>query len=125
MKQKACLITILVFALLVGISCRRDNNLSDELVGGWKTSSFQYRETSFELRKNRIIFKTKEGDINTHPIIRVKKEKVAKEEWILYTIYYLNNEMRKVEFSFYYRPLEDGLIIFKNQKNLVWKKEKG
>lgn len=124
MKRKIFLTTILVFALLLGYSCSRDNTLSDEMVGIWKTSSFQYMDTYFELKKNWIIFKTKTGDINVHPITKIKKQKVAKDEWVLYTIHYQNNEMQKVEFPFYYHTLDDGTILFKNQENVVWRKAK-
>lgn len=116
---------MLVSALLLGNSCSRNNTLSDELVGRWKTSSFPYRDTYFELKKNRIIFKTKEGDINIHPITKIKSQKIAEDEWILITVHYRNDDMQKMEFPFYYHTLDDGVIIFKNQKNIVWRKEKG
>jgi hypothetical protein len=124
MKRKTSLTAILFFALLLGYSCSRDNTLSDEMMGIWKTSSFQYMDTYFKLKKNQIIFKTKTGDINVHPITKIKRQKIAKDEWVLYTIYYRNNEMQKVEFPFYYHTLDDGKILFKNQKNVVWRKEK-
>ncbi len=95
------------------------------MVGIWKTSSFQYIDTYFELKKKWITFKTKTGDINVHPITKIKRQKIAKDEWVLYTIHYRNNEMQKVEFPFFYHTLGDGMILFKNQENVVWRKEKG
>ncbi len=124
MKRKTSLTAIFFFALLLAYSCSRDNILPNDMVGIWKTSSFQYADTYFELKKNRIIFKTKTGDINVHPITKIKRQKIAKDEWILYTIHYRNNEMQKVEFPFYYHTLDDGMILLKNQKNIVWRKEK-
>jgi len=125
MKKKTFLTAILVFALSLGYSCSRNNTISDEMVGIWKTSSFQYIDTYFELKKKWITFKTKTGDINVHPITKIKRQKIAKDEWVLYTIHYRNNEMQKVEFPFFYHTLGDGMILFKNQENVVWRKEKG
>ena len=91
----------------------------------WKSNTFHYEDTYFELQRNRIIFKTIEGDLNIHPIAKVEKTEVAKDEWILYTIHYVNRDLQKVEFPFYYYALDEGTIIFKNQTNVVWRKETG
>ncbi len=125
MKQKALLLAVATLIVFLGNHCTKSKTLSDELIGVWKTSTFQYKDTYFELQKNRIIFKTVEGDVNIHPIAKVDKKEVAKEEWILYTIHYINPDLQEVEFLFYYHALKEGRIIFKNQTNLVWRKQTG
>lgn len=125
MKQKIVIATFAIVGILLGNNCAKNKTLSDELVGVWKTSTFQYKDTYVELQKGRIIFKTIEGDIDIHPITKVEKEEFAKDEWILYTIYYVNRDLQKVEFPFYYHALNKGRIIFKNQTNVVWRKETG
>lgn len=125
MKQKNVLLAVAALIIFLGNHCAKNGTLSDELIGIWKTSTFQYENIYFELEKDRIIFKTIEGDINIHPITKVEKTEVAKEEWILYTIHYINRDLQKVEFPFYYYALNEGRIIFKNQNNLVWRKQTG
>lgn len=125
MKQKTVTLAVAVLIVFLGNYCTKSRTLSDELIGVWKTSTFKYKNTYFELTKNRIIFKTIEGDVNIHPIAKVDKEEVAKDEWILYTIHYITPELKEVEFPFYYHALNNGRIIFKNQSNLVWRKQTG
>ncbi len=125
MRQKHVITAIAICAVLFGSHCSRNSTVSNELVGVWKTSTIRYENTYFELQRNRIIFKTIEGDLNIHPITKVEKTEVAKNEWILYTIHYVNRDLQKVEFPFYYYALDKGTIIFKNQTNVVWRKETG
>jgi len=125
MKRKTVLLAVAIVIVFLGDYCAKSKTLSDELIGVWKTSTFKYEDTYFELEKDRIIFKTIEGDINIHPISKVERIEVAKKEWILYTIHYINPDLQEVEFPFYYHALNEGRIIFKNQTNLVWRKQTG
>ena len=125
MRQKHVLTAIVICAVLIGSHCSKNSTVTEELVGVWKSNTFHYEDTYFELQRNRIIFKTIEGDLNIHPIAKVEKTEVAKDEWILYTIHYVNRELQKVEFPFYYYALDEGTIIFKNQTNVVWRKDTG
>ena len=83
----------------------------------------RYINTSFEITKNEIIFITKEGDINSFSIIKIEKEHSQTGEWMKYILYYRNRDLQKMEFPFYFRTTDKGMIRFLNQPNLVWKKE--
>lgn len=121
MKLRKYLIAFTILFVVFASKCGKNATIPDELVGIWKTPTFKYRDTFFELRKKVVIFRTKEGDVNSYTITKMKREKNRNDEWILYTIYYQNNNL-KTEFPFYYHPSQNGLIRFKNQLNLAWKK---
>ena len=122
MRIKMCLIVMTIFSALVMSNCGKNTTVSDEMLGTWRTSTIKYRDTSFELMRDKIIFKTKDGDINVHYITKTQEEKLKNDEWVLYTVHYMNRELQKIEFPFYFHPSQGGLIRFKNQEKVVWRK---
>jgi hypothetical protein len=112
------------FITVITISCGKITTASDELIGVWKSSNGQYKDTSFEIHQKAITFRTKEGDSNSYGIVEIKKEMMEDKEWVLYTIYYINNNLQKMEFPFYYQLCDSGVIRFKNQPSLVWRKDR-
>lgn len=123
MKSKRFLVALTFLTALFGYQCGRNITVPDELIGKWKTSPLISEGSFFEFTKNSIIFGTIEEDANTYPIMKIKSEKIRKEEWILYTIYYRSEGIHEYEFSFYYHPSNDGVIRFKNKLQSVWKQE--
>ena len=117
-------VCLAAFIALITISCGKITSVSDELIGVWKSSDVQYKDTSFEIHQKAITFRTKEGDSNRYGIVEIKKEMMEDKRWVLYTIYYINQDLQKMEFPFYYQLSDSGLIRFKNQPSLVWRKDK-
>lgn len=113
----------ILFLLAMGFSgqCKKDRVIDDEMLGIWKTTSHKYKDTYFELRRNEVCFGTVEGSVNAYIISEIEK-KQENDDWILYTISYIDEALKKSEFVFYYNPRDDGLIRFKNQPTLVWRK---
>jgi hypothetical protein len=123
--QKNQVIFLAVLIAIITINCGKITTASDELIGIWKTSNIRYNDTSFEIKKKAITFHTKEGDSNKFTIIKIKKELMQDKEWVQYTIFYCDRDLKKVEFPFYFRSSDSSVIRFKNQPYLVWKKESG
>jgi len=123
LPQKKSLLFVAAFLAIITIDCGILTTPSDELVGIWKASDIRYNGTYFEIGKQAITFHTKEGNIESYGIMKIEKETMPDDEWRQYTIYYRNRELQKVEFSFYFRPSHNGVIRFKNQPSLVWRKE--
>jgi hypothetical protein len=121
-KTKIRWMTIIIFASFLPINCGKKTTLSDDLLGIWKTSDIKYGNTFFELKRNAVVFGTKEGDVNSFPILDVKIEKIQDKDWILCTIFYETADFQKVEFPFYFCKGHSGLIRFRNQPSLVWQK---
>ncbi|UCE41500.1 MAG: hypothetical protein JSV17_00475 [Candidatus Aminicenantes bacterium] len=125
--QKSLIVHVCLAALIavIAIGCGKITTASEDLIGVWKSSDIQYSDTSFEIQKNAITFRNKEGNRNSYGIIEIKKKMMEDRNWVLYTIYYMNRDMQKVEFPFYFQMSNSGLIRFKNQPSLVWKKDSG
>lgn len=124
-QQKNQVIFLAVLLVIITINCGRTTSASEGLIGIWKTSDMRYNDTFFEIKKKEIIFRTKEGNSESFPIIKIKKEPMEDKEWVLYTIFYCSRDSQKLEFPFYFRPADSGVIRFKNQPYLVWKKDIG
>ncbi|UCF82108.1 MAG: hypothetical protein JSV50_12950 [Desulfobacteraceae bacterium] len=117
--------TFLAFALLTSFSAcqsKENSTVPDELTGVWKTSVLKYENCFFELNKHIIIFAN--GNLLENRDINFisKIERTSKEGQILYSIYYENLEDKNFKFSFYYDPSNGGVIRFKNQEKIEWRK---
>ena len=120
--QKTIIMMISVFFLLFACQANVSKEVPDAIVGIWDTSDPRYADRAFEITKSSVIYEQGRGyyDFVSFPISKV--EKIPQNEINLYTITYIGSEGLKYEFSFYHVPTNGGLIRFKNQKNLVWKK---
>lgn len=124
-QQKNLIVYLAALIAIITINCGRITTASDELIGIWKTSDMRYKDTSFEIKKKAITFRTKEGNSESFSILKIKKEPMQDKEWVLYTIFYIDRDLQKVEFPLYFRSSDSGMIRFKNQPYLVWKKDSG
>jgi hypothetical protein len=122
MKSKSILLIIAFFVSLLGCESRRLESVPAELIGVWKTSAPKYEYCSFELTKDYIIFINGHFAEHTDVNFIVKAERVPERRHFLYTIHYENLHGQKYKFGFYHYPLKDGVIRFKNQKFIEWKK---
>lgn len=114
---------LIVLMFSITASCAKISASPKELIGIWKASDIRYRGTSFEIKKDAITFQDKNGDKNSYSIIEIKREFLPDKKWALYTLCYLDNNLKKMEFPFYFRSSDEGMIRFKNQPSLIWKKD--
>ena len=122
MRVKSILLVMILILIAFSVQCKENTVIADDMLGIWKTTSHKYKDTYFELKRNEVCFGTVEGSVNSYIISEIDKKK-ENEDWILYTIFYIDEALKKSEFIFYYSSSADGLIRFKNQPTLVWKKE--
>jgi len=125
MKAERTLVGLLIFLVIIlGCESKKIAAVPEHLIGVWGTSDPTYSDRTFEITKYEVIFQTGEQTFDTHPIKRIEMEKVPGEEATLYTIHYTNEDGVKYEFSFYYNPVGQGQIRYKNQRQMLWTKQK-
>ncbi|NIM49204.1 MAG: hypothetical protein GTN62_04590 [Gemmatimonadales bacterium] len=97
----------------------KDKTIPDELVGVWHTTDPRYADRPFEITKDILIFHQGGTDSTVHEILEVKRDEGVRET--LYTINY-DNEEAVYEFAFYYSAVPEGVIRFKNQRHMEWRR---
>ena len=122
MKSKSIFLALAILIPFIGCHSKESITVSSELAGVWKTSAPKYKDCFFELNEHLIIFVS--GDLleNIDVNFISKIESTHKERQILYSIYYENLEDQEFKFSFYYDPSKGGVIRFKNQEKIEWRK---
>ena len=123
MKNNRLSQVVWVTIILTASSCVSQTQLPDELLGIWKTEALKYQDTFFEMKTNLLVLGMKTGEVQSFTVTKVERKKLPEEEWVLYTVFYQNDSLQKFEFPIYYNPAKNGVIRYKNQENLVWKKE--
>ncbi len=114
---------LLLLIILAASSCVSQTQLPDKLLGTWRTEAIEYQNTFFEIRSGLLVLGGMTGEVQNYTISKVERKKLRDEEWVLYTVIYQNDSLQKFEFPFYFSQAKNGVIVFKNQENLVWKKE--
>lgn len=134
MKKDHLFLLFIILFVFFGCGNQKSIITEDGLEGVWKTKEPRYNDCSLALTKDLIIFSSGEifevldafllKSIDVNYILKVRKtSKKGKEDLDLYTIYYESMEKQEFKFSFYFDPSDGGKIIFKNQKQMEWKKE--
>jgi len=103
--------------------CESNKTIADELIGVWRNRAVQYAGTFFAFKKDQISFGATTGEVFNYAITKIKRKKNRQNDWILYTVYYLNESLQTYEFSFFYQPSGQGAIIFRNMPDKVWSKD--
>ncbi len=112
------LLALLAAALYTSLAPDRTTVLPDEIVGTWRTTDPRYAETILDIGKTSLVFGTVDNSSTSHTIERVEQEDFDLAK--LYTVHY-RDEGGLNELSFFYVPV-DGLIRFKNQRSLAWRR---
>lgn len=107
--------------LVLLMGCEPKNrSLPDDLIGVWKTSHPKYADRFLLLGEDLIIFGTGARSVSAHPI--TKFAKVPQVSGFLYTITYTNEDGQEYRLSFVHDLEHGGVIWFKNQKDILWKR---
>ncbi len=121
--HKMCLIFLIMISFSIAASCAKTSTAPEELIGIWRTADIRYKKTFFAIEKKSITFQYTNGSSSSYAIKGIEKKSLKNNDWILYTLHYLDSNLQKMEFSFYYQSYEVGMIRFKHQTSLVWKKD--
>jgi len=122
MKPKRLFVVLTILLIVFVYGCGKKASISDEMIGTWNTADSNYKETSFELTPDKIIFRTLGGEVNANTIKKIKKKKVPDTEETLFTLTYVNIEGQESIFSFFFSPKNSGEIRFQNQPEIIWTK---
>jgi hypothetical protein len=123
-KPKFIFIPVIVLTFILAFTCftRQNTTLPENVIGTWTTSEKKYRDRFFELTQNSVTFGIGKKKTNVYDISNVKKD--VQDNEVLYTIKYHNSDGVQYTLSFYYDATNGGMIKFKNQKNIKWRKNK-
>ena len=103
--------------------CTRETDVSiDSFLGVWKTSAPKYKDRFFEISESTITFGTGNGNSKKFTVDRVIK--TVEEKKTVYTISYNDVEGSDFKRAFYYTSKNNGVIRFKNQPEIEWKRIK-
>ncbi len=117
MKCRTCWLLLAALTALAGCNSPEITDLSNDLIGTWKTSEPRYADRFITLEKTRISFGTGGSDYTIHPISSVEGREEPEQGRVLYTVYY-PIEGEDQQFSFYYYPANQTIQL-KNQ-NFEW-----
>lgn len=124
MKPKRLFVVLTILIIVFAHGCGKKATISDEMIGTWNTTDSKYKETSFELTVDKIIFRTLGGEVNANTIKKIKKKKASDPEETLFTLTYVSIEGQETIFSFFFSQKNGGMIRFQNQPEIIWTKEK-
>jgi hypothetical protein len=124
MKRIRVVMAIALLAALIGCGPERTKGVPPELVGVWRTTATKYADADcfLGLTTATISFGTGGDDSYTRAVVAV--EKSQEDGGTLYTVFYRDDE-GEYKFAFFYEPADGGVIRYKNQKGIVWTKQKG
>jgi hypothetical protein len=83
----------------------------------WTTAAPNYAGCYFDLSNSVIAFAPEPRKVSVGFVQSVTKE--VHSDDILYTVSYMENGGRNIEWSFFYSPQEQ-VIRFKNQYGIMW-----
>ena len=117
----------LVFVLVVAAGANvygwtrpvEEGVIPEVIIGTWATTSPQYADRAFEVRSDSLIFHIGGNDSTVHAIERVEVEDLGGP--MLLTVHYKEGSGVN-QFSFYYDPARGGVIRFRNQRSMAWRK---
>ncbi|MEE9264057.1 MAG: hypothetical protein V3V11_06345 [Vicinamibacteria bacterium] len=109
----------LYLVLAVGLSaCGPDpSSMPERLIGVWKAQARKYRDRSFKLQPDKVIFEPGEETSDTNIVIGIESRE--DDGRLFYNIDYLSPDGLEHTFSFHYEPVAGGVIALKNQSGIV------
>jgi len=124
-NPRASAIALALLLALVGCGPESTKTVPEELIGVWKTQEPNYADRPFQLTRDTVTFWTGGGEYYTRAVVRITK--VQEDRNVLYTVFYTepgDPEKFEFKFAFYYDAAADGAIRWKNQRHMVWMKER-
>jgi len=91
----------------------------EEVLGTWTTTDSDYADRAFEIRRNSLVLYTGGSDHTVHLIENVEVDDL--DGPILVRIHYSEEGGLNI-FSFYYDPAGGGVITFRNQRSMQWRR---
>ncbi len=122
MRRKDILIIIILLALMLFPNCQSLKSVPDELIGTWTTEALEYKGVFLGLHQKTILFGKKDGSVDSFNIIKIKRNRM-KGDWVRFTIFYRDHELKKYELPILYNPHNYGIVRFINKDQNTWSRE--
>lgn len=111
----------------------RNNQVPRYLVGVWETSAPGYEDRYLMFAERNVAFGTGEfesesylvAEAEARPLDGSAQDVADKDRKMEVLVRYMKPDKLEYSLSFYYDPLPDPTITFKNQDNLRWMRKKG
>jgi hypothetical protein len=114
----AVMVAVTIFVFYPG----KNMDFSEDLIGKWTTSAPKYQDRFFEITKETFVYGLGGDKKDVYFISSIKKGLEGNN--ILYTMSYKNKDGLEYTRSFYYHPENRGVIQFKHQEHIEWRKKK-
>jgi len=121
MRTWAIWIIAAIMVSAVGCGNRRIKRTPDELIGVWKTSAERYADRFMEFKLEQVVFGTGGLTSVTCPLRGLKRK--IKADCTDYTVYYESEDGLEYSMALWFFPQDGGIIRFKNQQDVTWKRE--
>jgi hypothetical protein len=116
------LMAMLVCGMLLGCRSAEPPELPPALHGVWTTPHEKYADIHFELQPRAVVLHAGGGHYQSHAITAVQAQ--AEQDVVLYRVGYRHTqEHSDLVLAFYYYRLHGGVIRFKSQQDIAWRKE--
>jgi len=122
MNIKKPWITVIFLSLTILPNCGSLKSVPDELLGTWTTQAQEYQGIFLELNHKTIGFGKQDGSVDSYTIVKIKSRKM-KGDWVRYTIFYRDHQLKKYEFPLLYNPYKYGIVRFLNKEQYTWIRE--
>lgn len=120
------IIAVLAACFLLALVWKHNRPLQvpENLLGRWTSTAPLYQERFFEITRVAIVFATGESTVAEYFFTGIEQGETKRDKEILYSLDCEDLEGMHYNFSFFYLPENGGTIIFKNQKQIIWTKQK-
>jgi hypothetical protein len=97
----------------------RSDVIPAEVLGTWTTSAPNYADRAFEIRSDTLVLHIGASDSTVHEIRHVDIDDL--DGPLLLELEYAEDSGSN-NFSFYFDPADGGVITFKNQRSMKWRR---
>jgi hypothetical protein len=115
-------VVIMVVLLIFVFFPKKNKDIPENLIGKWTTSAPGYEDRFIEITKETFVYGLGGDKKDVYFISNLETN--PKGNKLLYTISFKNKDGLKFTRSFYCDPENRGVIQFKHQEHIEWRKMK-
>ncbi|HON37627.1 MAG TPA: hypothetical protein PLY57_02525 [Deltaproteobacteria bacterium] len=111
---------VVSMAFLAG--CNTSSTIPEGLIGVWQTDEEESADVTFDFSRERIVISSGTG-VFEYTVEKVEEDKGHLYQSTLYSIYYLDRDGEINLMHLLYSPEDGGIIRFKSDQDVVWRKK--
>lgn len=115
--------------ICLGISCffifsnKGPRQLPEDILGEWRSDDPRYQNCFMTISTHSFIIGGADGNIYSYALKSFTEEAMGNDKGRLYTLFSEDKGGLELEYRIYY-DAEGGVLSYKNQRNVVWRKAK-